>query len=260
MRLPFLPQSPWPVADAHVHIFGESEAEDLLESSARLGVTRVFASCLGPPPLKFDPTAQDTRDFNRLTTRVVGRHPMAVVGCAYVNPCHGREELTEFRACVEDLGLRGLKFWMACYCDDPRVYPLVEQAILYRVPILIHTYSIVGGSKPNESEATHVARLASRYPEARILMAHMSGNWPVALKAIRAHRSVHVDPSGTDPEDGQVAAAVAELGPERVLFGSDAPIRDVSSMLAKIYGAAISDEAKRLVLCGNFERLIGGGS
>ena len=34
---------------------------------------------------------------------------------------------------------------MSCYCDDPRVFPLVEQAIVYDVPVLIHTWSIVGG-------------------------------------------------------------------------------------------------------------------
>jgi predicted TIM-barrel fold metal-dependent hydrolase len=50
--------------------------------------------------------------------------------------------------------------------------------------------------------------------------------------------------------------AVRELGPERVLFGSDAPGRSFASQLAKVYGAEIPDDAKRLILGANLKRLL----
>jgi predicted TIM-barrel fold metal-dependent hydrolase len=244
-------------ADSHVHVYDDANAEVVLDAAARFGVERVFVSCLGPGPLPFQPTLEECRRFNRVTSRMRARHPAQVIAYCYANPRHEGEALAEFRTCVEDLGMRGLKLWMACYCDDPRVFPLIEQAIAYDVPVLIHTWSIVGGSKENESEAPHVARLAGRYPEARILMAHMSGDWLRGLKAIRAYPNVRVDTSGIDPEESQVETAVAELGPQRVLFGSDIPIRDLGSQLAKILGARVDERTRACLLWDNLQTLLG---
>jgi predicted TIM-barrel fold metal-dependent hydrolase len=250
-------RTPAHVADAHVHVFDDAQVDVVLDAAARFGVERVFVSCLGAPPLPFQPAVDDCRRFNRVVSRARARYPDQVIGYCYANPRHEAEMLAEFRTCVEDLGMRGLKLWMACYCDDPRVFPLVEQAIVYDVPVLIHTWSIVGGSKENESEAPHVARLAQRYPEARLLMAHMSGDWLRGLKAVRAHANVCVDTSGIDPEERQVETAVAELGPQRVLFGSDIPIRDLGSQLAKILGADVDEGTRACLLWGNLRRLLG---
>lgn len=254
---PFLTNAPSRIADAHVHFYDDANADAVVESASRFGVTRLFVSCLGSPPLNYSPTLDLCRAANRVISRAVRRYPDRVIGYCYVNPCYEAEALSEFRTCIEQLGLRGLKLWMSCYCDDPRVYPLIEQAVAYNTPVLIHTWSIVGGSKPNESEARHVARLASRYPEVTIIMAHISGDWQLALPIVQPYPNVHVDTSGTDPEIGQFEAAVRMLGPERVLYGSDIPIRDLGSQIAKILGAEIDTDARSLLLWGNLERLVG---
>jgi uncharacterized protein len=51
--------------------------------------------------------------------------------------------------------------------------------------------------------------------------------------------------------------AVRELGAERVIYGSDAGGRSFASQLAKVHGADVPDEAKRLILAGNLKRLLG---
>jgi predicted TIM-barrel fold metal-dependent hydrolase len=244
-------------ADAHVHVYDDVNAELVLDAAARFGVERLFVSCLGAQPMPFQPTLEECRQFNRVVGRAITRYPGRVLGYCYANPRHGAGAVAELRTCVEDFGMRGLKLWMACYCDDEQVFPLVEQAIAYDIPVLIHTWSIVGGSKENESEASHVACLAKRYPEVRILMAHMSGDWLRGLKAIRAYPNVRVDTSGLDPEEGQVETAVAELGAGRVLFGSDMPIRDLGSQLAKILGAGIDELSRACLLWDNLESLLG---
>jgi hypothetical protein len=260
MSWPFLPERPEPIVDAHVHVYDDANVDAVLEAATRFGVRRLFTSCLGPPPLNYSPPAEDVRRFNEVVARAVSRYPEHFVGYCYVNPCQTEGALADFRRGVEEQTLRGLKLWMACHCDDPRVFPLVEQAVAYRLPILIHAWSKVGGSLPTESEAEHVAALARRFPEARIVMAHMSGDWLVKLRLIRDCPNVHVDTSGIDPEEGQVETAVAMLGPSRVLFGSDIPIRDLGSQIAKILGAELDEAARRLVLHGNVERLIEGGA
>jgi predicted TIM-barrel fold metal-dependent hydrolase len=68
---------------------------------------------------------------------------------------------------------------------------------------------------------------------------------------------VAADLAGGDPVAGVTEMAVRELGAERVIYGSDAPGRSFGSQLAKIQGADIPDEAKRLILAGNLKRLLG---
>jgi uncharacterized protein len=56
---------------------------------------------------------------------------------------------------------------------------------------------------------------------------------------------------------GITEMAVRELGAERVLYGTDAPGRSFGSQLAKVHGANIPEEAKRLIFAGNLKRLLG---
>jgi predicted TIM-barrel fold metal-dependent hydrolase len=63
--------------------------------------------------------------------------------------------------------------------------------------------------------------------------------------------------AGGDPAAGVTEMAVRELGAERVLYGSDVPGRSFASQLAKVLGADVPDEAKRLILAGNLQRLLG---
>ena len=66
-----------------------------------------------------------------------------------------------------------------------------------------------------------------------------------------------MDLAGGDPTAGITEMAVRELGAERVLYGSDAPGRSFASQLAKVQGADIPEEARRLILAGNLRRLLG---
>ena len=53
-----------------------------------------------------------------------------------------------------------------------------------------------------------------------------------------------------------VEIAVRELGPERVVLGSDVGGRSFASQLAKVLGADIAGSAKELVLGGNLRRML----
>ena len=50
--------------------------------------------------------------------------------------------------------------------------------------------------------------------------------------------------------------AVRELGPERVLYGSDAGGRSFASQLSKVDGASIPEAAKKLILGENLKRML----
>ena len=72
---------------------------------------------------------------------------------------------------------------------------------------------------------------------------------------VERHLAISAEIAGFDPTSGVVAMAVRELGPERVVYGSDVGGRSFASQLAKVMGADVPDSAKELVLGGNLRRL-----
>lgn len=67
---------------------------------------------------------------------------------------------------------------------------------------------------------------------------------------------MYADLAGGDPVAGITEMAIRELGADRVLYGSDAGGRSYASQLAKVYGAEMSDEARRKILAGNLKRIL----
>ena len=72
------------------------------------------------------------------------------------------------------------------------------------------------------------------------------------------HGNVYVDTSSARSiVPGLVEWAVQEIGADRILFGSDTPVYSVAMQRARIDSAAISDEAKRMILRENARKLLG---
>ena len=89
-----------------------------------------------------------------------------------------------------------------------------------------------------------------------MIHAHIGGggDWERTIRAMRyASPNVYCDVSGSNLDDGQVELAVAELGPERVLYGSDGTM---SGCVGKVIDATITDEERELIFWGNAERIL----
>jgi predicted TIM-barrel fold metal-dependent hydrolase len=84
----------------------------------------------------------------------------------------------------------------------------------------------------------------------------VGGDWELGIRAIRGVKNVAAEICGSDPTAGFVEMAVRELGAERVVYGSDVAGRSFASQLAKVYGADVPEEAKRLIFAGNLRRML----
>jgi predicted TIM-barrel fold metal-dependent hydrolase len=93
--------------------------------------------------------------------------------------------------------------------------------------------------------------MARKHPSLRILMAHLTGAKLRGIQDIKALPNVYLDTSGSQPEDGYLERAIEELGADRVLFGSDYPIRAFSTQLARIDSVSMSQEDREKVLYRN---------
>ena len=243
------------IIDCHIHLSGDRVAPDVLEVAAELGIERLCASSLGrvwahePPPEVF-------LEGNVDVAAAMERDPGVILGYCTINPFFHDESMRSFQQCIEEHGMIGLKLWVAANANDPVVFPYVEKAIEYGVPVLQHAWHKAGGNLPHESDPVQVAELARRYPEADIIMAHIGGNWEWGIEAVRDRPNVLVDTSGSCMEMGMVESAVEALGADRVLFGSDAAGVDIAGTVGKVTGAHISDEDKKKIMGANMHAVL----
>jgi hypothetical protein len=169
-----------------------------------------------------------------------------------------RDSLAEARRCL-DAGARGIKLHPRAesfeLCD-PEVDPLFALAHERRLPILIHA----GRGIP--TLARDAVELASRYPDARIVLAHgaicdLNWLWRVAPR----HPNLLIDTAWWHPDD--LAALFALIPPGQLVFGSDLPYFTpfMSATMAIRFGLQVGLTQEQLcgILGGQSARLLEGG-
>jgi len=229
-------------------------ADELLPFADRMGIA-LMGTSLGPTFWRRPTREQITAD-NDFNAELIARHPDRFFGYANLNPNDLRFSLDEIERRVADGPFVGLKLWVAMCCDHPNVDAICERAAELGAPILQHTFFRAGGNLPGESSPDDLAALAARQPEVTFIAAHAGLNWERGIRAVLGQPNILVDTCGFDPELGYTEMAVAWLGAERVVYGSDATGRSFASQLAKVYGADIDDDAKALILHGNMRRVL----
>lgn len=258
------------IIDVHVHTHspGHHYDPDEIATSIRLarraGIDHVVQlhNLIGHPAnaegySSLSPSPTFVRQSNDLVMRIVAGHPEFYSGFCYLNPAHEqRFTLAEIERCVVQGNLRGIKLWVAMHATDTRLDPLMQRAAELDIPVLHHAWYKADGQTGNESTAAEVADLARRHPRVSIIMAHLGGVRWRGILDIKPYRNVLVDTSGSQPVAGLVEYAVAQLGAERVVFGSDWPLRNYIVQKTRVSGAHIPERAKACILGENAAHLL----
>ncbi|MGI6209188.1 MAG: amidohydrolase family protein [Anaerolineae bacterium] len=236
------------IVDAHLHL--DLGGNDVPRKMLDRGLVDVVA--LSSLQGGAFPSLEHLRASNDHVFRWMEEYPGRVVGFAYVNPRLGDEGVRELERCL-DGGMKGVKLWISTLADDPRVDPLVEVAQARGAVVLCHAWVKTVGQLPFESRPQNVANLARRFPQGRFMLAHFGGEWEDGAKAARDCPNLWVDTSGSLAEADMVETLVANVGVERVLFGTDNS--NFHYCLGKIRAARLTEEQRELILSGNARRL-----
>jgi predicted TIM-barrel fold metal-dependent hydrolase len=131
-----------------------------------------------------------------------------------------------------------------------------ELAAARRTTILTHSGG--PGSFPED-----YVELANRYPTVNLILAHLGhsadGSVTRQVHAIQRAEAgnLYVDTSSAmSITPGLIEWAVAEVGAERILFGTDSPLYFPAAQKARIDYAEIDEVAKRAILRENAARLL----
>jgi predicted TIM-barrel fold metal-dependent hydrolase len=186
----------------------------------------------------------------RLAADIAG-HPN-LYGYVVVNPRYpdlSLQQLETYYANPRFVGVKIHTSYSATPMSAPRMADAFAVLAPYRKPLLIHTWG---------AEVHALAGLARRFPELPIIVAHAGGEaWREAIQAARETPNLYLDFCASSVESGRIERALAALGPERLLFGSDATLFDPLYMLSCFAEAGIPEADRPLVMGGNAARLFG---
>ena len=196
-------------------------------------VDKVISFGLAMPPDR--PTVigeKDARKANDATAALVAQAPEKVIGFMSVWP-DAPDALDEMERACHDLGLRGLKLGPNYQNFEPlgenalRVYAKAQEL---KLPVLFHQ-----GTSPIRDAPLRYAHplvmdeIAIRFPELRIVMAHIGHPWQDdCLMVIRKHSHVYADISGRFYRPwlfyNGLRMAYEWAVMDKLLLGSDYPI------------------------------------
>lgn len=197
-------------------------------------------------------TAIQNREGNDFVAGAVASNPERFVGCAVANPWRGAEAASQLRdafAC----GLRVLYLaphLQGFHLSDPIVDSLIEVAIEHRAPVYAHT------GTPICAMPFQLAALARRHPSGKFIMGHMgySDFWYDVVPAAGTAPNVWIETSFIDGD--MILEGVKQLGAERFVFGTAAPLGGVMPEMRKVQSLTLGDEQIQKIMRTNAEDLL----
>ena len=130
--------------------------------------------------------------------------------------------------------------------EDPRLGGFIEESEEIDLPIIF------------EEELAFTETFVKMTKSLKIIIPHLGllgGNPLDFLEAFKKREHCYFDTALAGQET--ILRFVQEIGPERILFGSDIPFSTMKNELHKVLSLPINDAEKELILSKNVKRLIG---
>ena len=204
------------------------------------------------------PNAEQLRSINNDTAKLAREHPDYFTGFLYLNPLLGeRATMAEAERCAALPGFRGIKLEIANNASHSAMRHVAKAATALKLPVLQHSWSTTNiHDRKHQSDPADTCLFARRFPEVKVIMAHLTGIGFRGVLEAKGLPNVWVDTSGGYPEECLIEFAAEHLGADHVVYGSDLPIRENSVTIRRILGAKISAADKEKMLFGNTARLL----
>lgn len=220
--------------------------------------------------LRFDQDVPEMlKNFNRWGCKVAQEHPefLAFVS-ADLAAISGKDCAAHIRDLAENDGAKGVKLHGAAHgvaMGDRRLWPVYETCQELDIPIIGHSGPDAGGKGFAEPRA--FADALEAFPQLRIVLAHLGGgSWRQALEIAERFSNAFFDcceiiewtGSENGPSDEQLAQLIKDIGPHRVMMGSDYPWYDLDHTVERVMELPVlSEEEKAGILGANAVRILG---
>ena len=219
------------VWDCHWHLGGAESGDDVLRALDAAGVDRV---CLFA-----DYAGESSEAQNASIDRIAGIAAVdseRIFGLAWIEPTLANAADDVERA-IADKGLRGVKMiphhWEPC---SEAIFPVYERIERLGVPLMMHSGILFGFEDSSRFCRPVLYEGLIHFPKLRFSLAHIGWPWTdeclavagrfrAAVRKGDGEMQMFIDMAPGAPAPWRVDAirkAIAYLGPERLMYGSDA--------------------------------------
>lgn len=246
------------IIDSHAHITHEggrgasrvamnnSDAQGVVARNRKLGVQKTCVSA-------WTAIWGDYSMGNEDTLLAMKQFPDEIIGYAALDPNYVKDWDREIRFYHQEHKMVGLKPYypmMRVPYNDERYMPWYRFGHEHQLFALLH-YS--------DHFSTEVKDIAQRFPDLTFLLAHSGTSWQVARQHVELAKefdNVVLEITFTSVLEGIIEYMVREIGSERVLYGSDAPMRDPYPQFGWVAYADLRESEKKNIFGRNMERIL----
>ena len=250
-----------PVIDPHTHVLHDGlmgggyvamphgDAEHMIRRNRRLGVDRFCCS-------SWIGIWIDYRRGNDLMYDLTRRFPDDVIGYATIDPRKSDDLAADIALCHDTYGFRGLKPYnprVGLPYNSPLYDPWYEKGNELGAFLKLHQTAI------GDSFLDEIADLVERFPNQQYLLAHSAWTWEVARERAafaRGRPNVYLDITFTSVLHGVLEFFADEGLADRVLYCTDAPMRDPIPQFGWVAYSHLSEADKEAVFGGNMLRVL----
>ncbi|MDA1097593.1 MAG: amidohydrolase family protein [Proteobacteria bacterium] len=170
----------------------------------------------------------------------VSRYPDKFIGFAFVDPMEA-DYLERLAHSIEGLGLKGVKsgpIYTGVPLSDPRMTPIYEYCQANDLPLTLHMGTTFAEDAPVDlGRAIHVDPVAARFPDLKIICAHMGHPWfEDCIAVVRKRPHVYCEIAAIFYRPWQfwniIISAQEYAITDKIFFGTDFPFSRVGESLA----------------------------
>lgn len=246
------------VIDAHAHIneqghfdnviavMPNSDADGVIRRNRRIGVDITCVS-------SWTGIWNDYERGNEITHHAMVEFPQNLIGYATLDPNYVKDWNTELSRCYNLYGMRGMKPYFPrnkVPYNDPVYKSWFDYSNQYRLFALMHF---------SDNFNKEMEQLAEKYPQIAFLLAHSGMSYETARKHIeltKKYSNIFLEITYTAVTNGIIEYMVREIGSQRIIYGSDTPMRDPIPQFGWLTYANITEIEKRNILGRNMRKII----
>ncbi len=227
-------------------MYGDGTLQTMLDRAGEFRVEHFFVCSAALKPEK-------VRTANEFTAIQRARSPRILsFGTTHAGV---RDQIEVFRQ-IEAFGLSGVKLhpdFQGFAVDDERLDEAWRQAIRLKLPVLIH----VGDPNSDLSSPSRVYRVMERFPELKIIAAHMGGYQVKEAAECLVGTHCYFDTSQWFYflTEAEFLERIEKHGVEKILFGSDYPLNVADREIKRLLKTALPKEDRDAIFYRNAKNL-----